>query len=205
MNQSIVNYLTQNKDQYPKEQLIQALRNAGNSENEISEAVAYVYGGGVTQSAWGSSQQSASAQTSSKMSAYQVAASQLEPTNGKKPIHPLIILFSTLASGLLGVIAFFVNSKRMGVAKIHQQIATGLFIVMVGASRLGLFFFVYGIAFASYLTVISFKYYNQFKSKPENAEVMAKNNWLVNTVFISLSIIISITFVALFSAQLTTI
>ena len=46
MNNTIVQYLQQNKDSYSQEALIGELRKAGNSESDIMEAINAVYGNG---------------------------------------------------------------------------------------------------------------------------------------------------------------
>ncbi|MEN8252390.1 MAG: RDD family protein, partial [Patescibacteria group bacterium] len=46
MNQKAVEYLQKNKEDYTKESLIEQLRNAGYSEEEIEEATTEVFGGG---------------------------------------------------------------------------------------------------------------------------------------------------------------
>lgn len=43
MNQQIIEYLQQNKDKYPKEDLIEQLKKAGYEEAEINKAVDFVY------------------------------------------------------------------------------------------------------------------------------------------------------------------
>jgi hypothetical protein len=47
MDQNVVNYLQQNKGAYSREALIEELKKAGHTENNISEAVRSVFGGGI--------------------------------------------------------------------------------------------------------------------------------------------------------------
>ena len=49
MNQQIVDYLQKNKEAYSTESLVQQLKNAGNAERDIQEAVNIVYGTEVSQ------------------------------------------------------------------------------------------------------------------------------------------------------------
>jgi len=44
MNKQVINYLSQNKDNYSKESLVQQLQKAGHSQEDIQAGVGYVYG-----------------------------------------------------------------------------------------------------------------------------------------------------------------